>query len=69
MRKLIFIFLKKVCTLSILTSKKMVSDIWKDHFEKARNIYSFIFQGLSSEDYDVRMCHSYESIYDGDKAE
>ena len=39
MRKLIFIFLKKVCTLSILTSKKMVSDIWKDHFEKARNIY------------------------------
>jgi len=38
-RKLIFIFFKKVCALSILTSKKMVTDIWKDHFEKARNIY------------------------------
>jgi len=38
-RKLIFIFLKKVSALSILTSKKMVADNWKDHLKKARNIY------------------------------
>jgi hypothetical protein len=38
-RKLIYIYLKDVCSLSILTSKKMRVDIWRDHFEKARNIF------------------------------
>lgn len=31
-KKLIYIYIKDVCTLSILTSKKMRVDIWKDHF-------------------------------------
>jgi hypothetical protein len=31
-RKVIYIYLKDICSLSILTSKKMRVDIWTDHF-------------------------------------
>ena len=31
-RKLIYIYLKDVCSLSIVTSKKMRVGIWRDHF-------------------------------------
>lgn len=62
-RKLIFIYLDTVCATSILTSKKMRTDIWREHFEKMRNIKDFLFGNLSSEEYDVRLTYSYKEIY------
>lgn len=62
-RKLIFIYLDTVCATSILTSKKMRTDIWKEHFEKMRNIRDFLFGRITGEEYDMRMSCSYGEIY------
>lgn len=59
-RKLILLYLRSVCATSILTSKKMRKDIWREHFEKMRNIRDFLFDHLSPEEYDERMSYSYD---------
>jgi hypothetical protein len=41
----------------------MRTDIWREHFEKMRNIKDFLFGNLSSEEYDVRLTYSYKEIY------
>ncbi len=54
-RKLISVYLDTVCTTSILTSKKLRTDIWKEHLDKMRNIKDFLFGKIDSEEYDHRM--------------
>lgn len=62
-RKLNYIYLNKVCVTSILTSKKMRSYIWKDHFSKMRNIKKFIFDDISHEEYDRIMLTDEAELY------
>lgn len=61
-RKLIFVYLDTVCATSILTSKKMRTDIWREHFEKMRNIRDFLFGRISAEEYDMRMSCAYGEV-------
>jgi hypothetical protein len=45
----------------------MRTDIWREHFEKMRNIKDFLFGRINAEEYDERMAFSYWEIYQAEQ--
>ena len=63
MKRLIGVYLRGESINSVLTSKKMKSSSWKDHFEKARTIKRFLFDKLSPAHYDYQIIESYTELH------
>ena len=57
------IYLLKLCPLSIVTSRKMRKEVWKQHLGKCRVVYNSLFKGEQSEnDEEKEEYHENDSL-------
>ena len=62
-KRLMAVYLRGEVINSVLTSRKMKSHNWRDHFEKARTIKKFLFERLPSPTYDYHILESYTELH------